>query len=83
MGYWKEFSSVQFLLADAVKSDLFKAGYFTSEESVWFSCQWLDWLGITWESAQETIEIVDRRVAKTASTTDCIINSDSFFLFED
>lgn len=51
-----------FLLPDAVKSDLFKAGYFTSEDrSVWFSCQWLDWLGITWESPQETIEIVDRR----------------------
>ena len=38
--------------------------------------QRLDWLGITWDSARGTIEIVDRRVAKITSTIDSIIVSD-------
>ena len=44
--------------------------------SVWIPCQRLDWLGITWDSARGTIEIVDRRVAKITSTIDSIIDSD-------
>ena len=39
-------------------------------------CQRLDWLGITWDSASGTIEIVDRRVAKITSTIDSTIDSD-------
>lgn len=35
-----------------------------------------DWLGITWDSARGTIEIVDKRVAKIISTIDSIIVSD-------
>ena len=44
--------------------------------SVWIPCQRLDWLGITWDSARRTIEIVDRRVAKITSIIDSIIASD-------
>ena len=44
--------------------------------SVWIPCQRLDWLGITWDSARGTIEIVDRRVAKITSTIVSIIDSD-------
>ena len=39
-------------------------------------CQRLDWLGITWDSARGTIEIVDRRVVKIMNTIDSIIASD-------
>ena len=35
---------------------------------VWIPCQRLDWLGITWDSARGTIEIVDRRVVKITNT---------------
>ena len=56
------------IVADAVRTDLLK--------SVWIPCQRLDWLGITWDSASGTIEIVDRRVAKITSTIDSIIDSD-------
>ena len=63
--------------SDAVKTDLSKAGFVTNEDkSVWLPCQRLDWLGITWDSARGTIEIVDRRVAKITSTIDSIIDSD-------
>ena len=65
------------IVADAVRTDLFKAGFVTNEDkSVWIPCQRLDWLGITWDSARGTIEIVDRRVAKITSTIDSIIDSD-------
>ena len=43
---------------------------------MWIPCQRLDWLGITWDSARGTIEIVDRRVAKVTSTIDSIMDSD-------
>ena len=63
--------------SDAVKTDLSKVGFVTNEDkSVWLPCQRLDWLGITWDSARGTIEIVDRRVAKITSTIDSIIDSD-------
>ena len=42
----------------------------------WIPCQRLDWLGITWDSARGTIEIVDRRVVKIMNTIDSIIASD-------
>ena len=61
------------IIANAVRTDLFKAGFVT--KSVWIPCQRLDWLGITWDSARGTIEIVDRRVAKMTSTIDSIIDS--------
>ena len=65
------------IVADAVRTDLFKAGFVTNEDkSVWIPCQRLDWLGITWDSARGTIEIVDRRVAKITSTIESIIDSD-------
>lgn len=40
-------------------------------------CHRLDWLGITWDSARGTIEIVSRRVVETTNTIDSIITSDS------
>ena len=52
-------SEVCSIVADAVRTDLSKAGFVT-----WIPCQRLDWLGITWDSACGTIEIVDRRVEK-------------------
>ena len=65
------------IVADAVRTDLFKAGFVTNEDkSVWIPCQRLDWLGITWDSASGTIEIVDGRVAKITSIIDSIIDSD-------
>ena len=65
------------IVADAVSADLSKAGFVTNEDkSMWIPSQRLDWLGITWDSARGTIEIVDRRVAKITSTIDSIIASD-------
>ena len=65
------------IVGDAVRTDLFKAGFVTNEhKSLWIPCQRLDWLGITRDSARGTIEIVDRRVAKITSTIDSIIDSD-------
>ena len=70
-------SQVCSIVADAVRTDLSKAGFVTDEdESAWIPCQGLDWLGITWDSARRTIEIVDRWVAKITSTIDSTINSD-------
>ncbi|CAH3199245.1 unnamed protein product [Porites evermanni] len=43
---------------------------------MWIPRQKLDWLGITWDSARGTIEIVDRRVAKITCTIDSIMDSD-------
>ena len=64
-------------VAEAVKADLDKAGFVSNDEkSVWEPCQRLDWLGITWDSARGTIEIVERRIDKITSTIDSIINSD-------
>ena len=66
------------IVADAVKTDLFKAGFVTNEdhESVWILRQRFDWLSITWDSARGTTEIVDRRVTKIASTMDSTIDYD-------
>ena len=65
------------VVANAVRADLSKAGFVINEDkSVWIPCQRLDWLGITWDSARGTIEIVDRRVVKITNTIDSIIASD-------
>ena len=70
-------SQVCSIVADAVRTDLSKAGFVTNEDkSMWIPCQRLDWLGITWDSACGTIEIFDRRVAKITSTIDSIIDFD-------
>ena len=70
-------SQVCGVVANAVRTDLFKAGFVTNEDkSVWIPCQRLDWLGITWDSARGTIEIFDRRVVKSTNTIDSIIASD-------
>ena len=70
-------SQVCGVVPNAVRADLVKAGFITSEDkSVWIPCQRLDWLGITWDSARGTIEIVDRRVVKITNTIDSIIASD-------
>ena len=38
------------IVADAVRTDLFKAGIVNNEDkSVWIPCQRLDWLSITWD----------------------------------
>ena len=43
-------SQVCSIVADAVRTDLFKAGIVTNEDkSVWIPCQRLDSLGITWD----------------------------------
>ena len=70
-------SEVCGVVANAVRDDLFKAGFVTNKnKSVWIPCQRLDWLGITWDTARGTIEIVDRRVVKITNTIDSIIASD-------
>ena len=70
-------SQVCGVVANAVRADLFKAGFVTNEDtSVWIPCQRLDWLGITWDSARGTIEIVDGRAVKIMNTIDSIIASD-------
>ena len=77
-------SQVCGVVANAVRADLSRAGFVTNEDkSVWIPCQRLDWLGINWDSACETIEIVDRRVVKITNTIVSIIASDFFFLLED
>ena len=70
-------SQVCRVVANAVRADLFKAGFVTNEDkSVWIPCQRLHWLGITWDSACGTIDMVDRRVVKITNTIDSIIASD-------
>ena len=65
------------IVADAVRTDLSKTRFVTNEDkSVWIPCPRLAWLGITWDRAHGTIEIVDRRVAKITSTIDSIIDFD-------
>ena len=62
----------------AVRADLSKTDFVTSEDkSVWIPCHRLDWLGVTWDSARGTIEIVNRRVVEITNTIDSIIASDS------
>ena len=77
-------SQVCSIIADAVRADLSKAGFVTNEDkSVWIPSQRLHWLGITWDSARGTIEIVDRRVTKITSTIGSIIAPILFSLPED
>ena len=55
------------IVTDAVKTDLYKAGFVSNDDkSVWTPCQRLNWLGVTWDTARGTIEIVDRRITKIA-----------------
>ena len=43
-------SQVCSIVADAVRTDLFKAGIVNNEDkSVWIPCQRLDWSSITWD----------------------------------
>lgn len=52
------------------------AGFITNDEkSIWEPCQRITWLGLKWDSARGTIEIVGRRFAKILSTNDSIIDS--------
>ena len=70
-------SQVCGVVANAVRADLSEAGFVTNEDkSVWIPCQRFYWLGITWDSARGTIEIVDRRVVKITNTIVSIIASD-------
>ena len=63
-------------VSKAVKTDLGEAGFITNDEkSIWEPCQRIDWLGLTWDSALGTIEIVDRRCAKILVTIDSIVDS--------
>ena len=63
-------------IAKAVKSDLGEASFITNDEkSIWEPSQRIDWLGLTWDSAQGTTEIVDRRFAKILTTIDSIADS--------
>ena len=45
------------------------------EKSIWEPSQRIDWLGLTWDSALGTIEIVERRFAKILTTIDSIVDS--------
>ena len=68
-------------VSKAVKTDLSEAGFITNDEkSIWEPCQRIDWLGLTWDSAWGTIEIVDRRCAKILGTIDSIQFVDSGFV---
>jgi len=70
-------SQVCWVVANAVRADLFKAGFVTNEDkSLWIPCQRLDWLGIPWDSACGAIEIVGKRVVKIMNTIDSVIASD-------
>ena len=70
-------SQVCGVVANAVRADLSRAGFVTNEDkSVWIPWQRLNWLGITWDSARGTIEIVDRRVVKITNSIVSIIASD-------
>ena len=63
-------------VSKAVKADLGEAGFITNDEkSIWEPCQRIDWLGLTWDNALGTIEIVDRRCAKILATIDSIVDS--------
>ena len=62
-------------VSKAVKTDLGETGFITNrEKSMWEPCQRIDYLGLTWDSAPGTIEIVDRRCAKILATIDSIVN---------
>ena len=49
MGIEKD-SQVCSIVADAIRTDYFKAGIVNNEDkSVWIPCQRLDWSSITWD----------------------------------
>ena len=53
-------------ISKAVKADLGEVGFITNDEkSIWEPCQRIDWLGLTWDSALGTIEIVDSVIVVT------------------
>ena len=63
-------------VAKAVKTDLGEAGFIANDEkTIWEPCQQIDWLGLTWDSARGTVEIVHRRFAKILGTVDIIVDS--------
>ena len=65
------------ITAQAVRKDLACAGFITNDEkSVWEPTQNLNWLGIAWNSALGTLEIIDRRITKILNTIDQIIDAD-------
>ena len=63
-------------VSKAVQIDLGEAGFITNDEkSIWEPCQRIDWLGLTWDSAQGTIEIVNRRCVQILGTIDSTVDS--------
>ena len=65
------------ITAQAVRKDLASAGFITNDEkSVWEPTQNLNWLGIAWNWALGTLEIIDRRITKILNTIDQIIDAD-------
>ena len=60
-----------------VRADLCNAGFVVNEDKwVWGLTQVLDWLGITWNSALGSLEIVERRIVKIINSIDCSIDAD-------
>ena len=45
---------------------LYNAGFVVND--IWEPTQILDWIGITWNSAQGTLKIVERRIDKIINT---------------
>ena len=63
-------------VSKAVKTDIGEAGFITNDEkSIWEPCQGIDWLGLAWDSARGTTEIVDRRCTKILGTIDSTVDS--------
>ena len=51
------------LVAQKVKSDLRKSGFITYDvKSIWTPCQFIQWLGIIWDSRCATINVSERRL---------------------
>ena len=47
------------------RGDLYAAGFIVAEEkTIWHPVQYIDWLGIRWNSLDGCISIVDKRVEK-------------------
>jgi len=48
-----------------IRGDLYAAGFIVAEEkTIWQPVQYIDWLGIRWNSVEGCISIVDKRVEK-------------------
>ena len=57
-----------------VRSDLFKAGAFWSvKKSLWEPVQYLEWLGINWNSKDLSLSAADHRVKKIKQTTQSLL----------